>query len=223
MVLSLNGGCIFCDFVLTAFEKNPATESFFSLVSVTMHPGPQTSNLIFTLKWNLCGNWLFSAFVNWNFILSTSSKTPAWFCKCLNCVLIFKSRSVSIQLCVSLLDRGFVLFLTSNSRNLVVAFPVAGEIYVYFWSSTVDKILKRANITNVPTLPVYSFSFTYGILYIALLFVSVPPFYFVSCSLLFKLNIVFSKGTKILQVVVGKLLPTHQLCRPEIYKHKFCF
>lgn len=114
----------------------------FSLVCVTMHPGPQTSNLIFTLKWNLCGNHFFSAFVKWNLTLSTSSKTPAWFCKCLNCVLIFKSTSVSIQLCVSLLDRGFVLFLTCNSRNLVVAFPTAGEIYVYFWSTTVDKILQ---------------------------------------------------------------------------------
>lgn len=173
-------------FVLTALKKaSQLSAFFFPLVCVTMHPGPQTSNLIFTLKWNLCRNWLFSAFINWNLILSTSSKTPAWFCKCLTCVLIFKSTSVSIQLRVSLLDRGFVLFLTCNSRNLVVAFPLAEEIYVYFWSIMVDKILKRANTTDVPALPPCSFSFTYAILYIGLLFVSVPLFWFFSHSLLF--------------------------------------
>lgn len=146
-------------------------------------------------------------FVNWSLILSTSSKTPAWFCKCLNCVLIFKSMSVSIQLCVSLLDRGFVLVLTYNSRNLVVAFPVAGEIYVNFWSTTVYKILKRENITNVPAFPL---SMSY-MLYILFLY---PTF-----VLLRFVNTMFSKGIEIQQVVVGKLLPSHCICRPKIYKH----
>lgn len=144
----------------------------------------------FYSEMKLVWSWLFWAFVTWNLVLSTSSKTAAWYCKCLNCVLIFKSTSVSIQLCVSLLDRGFVLFLTCDSRNLVVAFPVAGEIYVYFWSSTVDKILKRANITNAPALPVYSLSLTYAVLCVALIFVSVPPLCFFSRSLFFSLYLI---------------------------------
>lgn len=146
VVLSLNGEFIFCNFVLAALgKKNPTTKWFFFSSLCDHASRSQNFKFNFYSEMKLLWTWFFWAFITWNLILSTSSKTAAWFCKCLNCVLIFKSTSVSIQLCVSLLDRGFVLFLTCDSRNLVVAFPVAGEIYVYFWSSTVDRICKRAS------------------------------------------------------------------------------
>lgn len=175
VVLSLNGGCISVILCWQLFKKTTAKCFFFS--SLCDHAS-RSPNFKFNFYSEMKPVWncLFWAFVTWNLILSTSSKTAAWFCKCLNCVLIFNSTSVSIQLCVSLLDRGFVLFLTCDSRNLGVAFPVAGEIYVYFWSSTVDKILKRANTTNA--LPVYSLSLTYAVMYAALILVSVLPLCF---------------------------------------------
>lgn len=44
---------VFLWFCADSFLKKPQLSAFFSQVCVTMHLGPQTSNLIFTLKWNL--------------------------------------------------------------------------------------------------------------------------------------------------------------------------
>lgn len=79
----------------------------------------------------------------------------------------------------------FVLFLTCNSGNFTSVFHIAGEIYVHFWSTTVDKILKRAKITDISVLPIL-FLYICLTLYASAFCLFFSFFFF---KLLFKVNL----------------------------------
>lgn len=115
-----------------------------------MHPNSQTSNLIFFLLWN----WICAEIGRSQLLWNEASSY-------LRVVRLSLTLHV-LKLCSYLQERPcfhsawcfFVLFLTCNSGNLMSAFHTAGEICVLFWSTTVDKILKRAKTVGIAVLPI---------------------------------------------------------------------